>query len=160
MNIEDDIRKKLNDEEGDSNELIQKAEETIYKYDNFHSENNNSDNITFNLDSITVKNLKTIILTNKITGILNMISGILASLTVIGLLTGVPTVLIGLKLLESSKVLENLQYNKKGEELRQYFESYGKACKYTLILMIIGIIFFILYIIFIIVIFGFFIYYI
>ena len=109
------------------------------KSNNFHI----SEIITFDLDLKLLNNFRKIILYNKIMGILGIINGIIS---IIGLIGGIYTIIISIKLLNASKGLKIFCINKNGKDLKKFFDSYGKACKYSMILLILNVIFFIIYI--------------
>ena len=67
-------------------------------------------------------------------------------LSIIGLIGGIYTIIISIKLLNASKDLKIFCINKNGKDLKKFFDSYGKACKYSMILLILNVIFFIIYI--------------
>jgi envelope glycoprotein len=112
------------------------------KSNNFHI----SEIITFDLDLKLLNDFRKIILYNKIIGILGIINGIISTLSIIGLIGGIYTIIISIKLLNASKDLKIFCINKNGKDLKKFFDSYGKACKYSMILLILNAIFFIIYI--------------
>ena len=88
---------------------------------------NNVENMEF------MKSVEWTITSHKIFGIISIIQGALISLSFVGLVIGVPLILAGLKLMESSKNLNEYKLTKDTKNLKNFFIEYRK---YWVILLI------------------------
>ena len=95
---------------------------------------NNVENMEF------MKSVDWIITSHKIFGIISIIQGVLISLSIAGLIGGVPLILAGLKLMESSKNLNEYKLTKDTKNLKNFFIEYRKYWVILLITIIVSIV--------------------
>lgn len=133
MSFEDDVRKKLNDDEKEEKKELLEFENTPAPLNQYESSYQGKDSsvpeVKLKLDEIMKKELKMISLFNKIIGVLMMIQGVLTAIYIIG----IPLIFIALKLFNASKAIERLLYSNDENDLREYFIAKGKFSKYSLI---------------------------
>lgn len=86
----------------------------------------------------------------RFVGMFTIIYGVLACLTIIGALFGVPTIIIGLRMREAADQFSLFKMTNNAAALRQGFELQGKYFRLIKILIIIGLVLTVLYIIFVI----------
>lgn len=141
MSFEDDVRKKLNDDQKEEKKELLEFENTPAPLNQYESSYQGKDSsvpeVKLKLDEIMKKELKMISLFNKIIGVLMMIQGVLTAISLIG----IPLIFIALKLFDSSKAIERLLYSNDENDLREYFIAKGKFSKYSLIYLAVYLIF-------------------
>lgn len=79
------------------------------------------------------KSLDWTIMCHKIFGILIIVQGVMVSLSILGLIGGVPMILAGLKLMESGKKLNDYKVMQDRNSLKSFFVEYRK---YWIIMLI------------------------
>lgn len=92
-----------------SNEEITELSE--YSSNVSENEPNNSNEISFELDDLTVKNINFISLIIKIWGVLNIIIGITDCLTIIRIISGILEIIAAFSLFEAAKFLKQSGYS-------------------------------------------------
>ena len=95
---------------------------------------NNVENMEF------MKSVEWTITSHKIFGVISIIQGALISLSFVGLVIGVPLILAGLKLMESSKNLNEYKLTKDTKNLKNFFIEYRKYWVILLITIIVSIV--------------------
>ena len=95
-------------------------------------------------DGITIENIRFSALFIKILAILNIIGGVIYSLSILGAIIGVPIILVALKFLKSSSQLEEAIVSKNTQKFKLFFDNFAKAGKYMLILIVVMIVLYIL----------------
>ncbi len=95
---------------------------------------NNVENMEF------MKSVEWTITSHKIFGVISIIQGALISLSFAGLVIGVPLILAGLKLMESSKNLNEYKLTKDTKNLKNFFIEYRKYWVILLITIIVSIV--------------------
>ncbi len=95
---------------------------------------NNVENMEF------MKSVEWTITSHKIFGVISIIQGALISLSIAGLIVGVPLILAGLKLMESSKNLNEYKLTKDTKNLKNFFIEYRKYWVILLITIIVSIV--------------------
>ena len=154
MSFEDDVRKKLNDDEKEEKKELLEFENTpapLNQYESsYQGKGSSVPEVKLKLDEMMKKDLKMIALYNKIIGVLMMIQGVLTAISLIG----IPLIFIALKLFDSSKAIERLLYSNDEIGLKEYFNAQGKYSKYSLIYLAVYLIFMFLMIFFFVIILG------
>lgn len=77
---------------------------------------------------------------HKIFGILGIIQGVLASLSIVGVITGIPMIIASMKLMDTSKILFNYKITREESNLKMFFDEYKKYWVILLVSMLISII--------------------
>ena len=95
---------------------------------------NNVENMEF------MKSVEWTITSHKIFGVISIIQGALISLSIAGLIVGVPLILARLKLMESSKNLNEYKLTKDTKNLKNIFIEYRKYWVILLITIIVSIV--------------------
>ncbi len=90
----------------------------------------------------------------RFVGMFAIISGVLTSLSIIGAIVGIPTVIIGLRIRESADQFSIFKLSNNAAALRSGFELQGKYFRLIKILIIIGLVIMVLEIIAIILLFA------
>ncbi len=86
----------------------------------------------------------------RFVGLFTIIYGVLACLTIIGAVIGIPTIIIGLRMREAADQFSFYKMSNNAAALKHGFELQGKYFRLIKILIIIGLVLTVLYIIFII----------
>lgn len=119
-----------------SNEEITELSE--YSSNVSENEPNNSNEISFELDDLTVKNINFISLILKIWGVLNIIIGIIDCLTIIRIISGILKIIAAFSLFEAAKFLKQSLYSKNERNIKGYFNAASKVLVLTVIIFILG----------------------
>ena len=101
-----------------SNEEITELSE--YSSNVYENEPNNSNEISFELDDLTVKNINSISLILKIWGVLNIIIGIMECLTIIKIISGILKIIAAFSLFEAAKFLKQSLYSKDERNIKGF----------------------------------------
>lgn len=112
-------------------------------HDNQYSQNNKYGNMNGyqEVNEMEFMNsINWIINIHKIFGILGIIQGVLASLSIVGLITGIPMIIASMKLMDTSKILFNYKITKEESNLKMFFDEYKKYWVILLVSMLISII--------------------
>ncbi|BBM36313.1 DUF5362 domain-containing protein [Pseudoleptotrichia goodfellowii] len=117
-----------------SNEEITELSE--YSSNVYENEPNNSNEISFELDDLTVKNINSISLILKIWGVLNIIIGIMECLTIIKIISGILKIIAAFSLFEAAKFLKQSLYSKDERNIKGYFNAASKVLVLTVIIFI------------------------
>ena len=117
-----------------SNEEITELSE--YSSNGYENEPNNSNEISFELDDLTVKNINSISLILKIWGVLNIIIGIMECLTIIKIISGILKIIAAFSLFEVAKFLKQSLYSKDERNIKGYFNAASKVLVLTVIIFI------------------------
>ena len=117
-----------------SNEEITELSE--YSSNDYENEPNNSNEISFELDDLTVKNINSISLILKIWGVLNIIIGIMECLTIIKIISGILKIIAAFSLFEAAKFLKQSLYSKDERNIKGYFNAASKVLVLTVIIFI------------------------
>ena len=117
-----------------SNEEITELSE--YSSNGYENEPNNSNEISFELDDLTVKNINSISLILKIWGVLNIIIGIMECLTIIKIISGILKIIAAFSLFEAAKFLKQSLYSKDERNIKGYFNAASKVLVLTVIIFI------------------------
>jgi hypothetical protein len=84
----------------------------------------------------------------RFVGMFTIIYGVLACLTIIGALIGIPTIIIGLRIRDAADQFSIFKMTNNANSLKQGFELQGKYFGLIKILIIIGLVLTVIYIIF------------
>ena len=117
-----------------SNEEITELSE--YSSNVYENEPNNSNEISFELDDLTGKNINSISLILKIWGVLNIIIGIMECLTIIKIISGILKIIAAFSLFEAAKFLKQSLYSKDERNIKGYFNAASKVLVLTVIIFI------------------------
>ena len=112
-------------------------------HDNQYSQNNEYGNMNGyqEVNEMEFMNsINWIINIHKIFGILGIIQGVLASLSIVGLVTGIPMIIASMKLMDTSKILFNYKITGEESNLKMFFDEYKKYWVILLVSMLISII--------------------
>ena len=107
-----------------------------YSSNVYENEPNNSNEISFELDDLTVKNINSISLILKIWGVLNIIIGIMECLTIIKIISGILKIIAAFSLFEAAKFLKQSLYSKDERNIKGYFNAASKVLVLTVIIFI------------------------
>lgn len=135
MNIEDDVRKKLNEKDREMPILYENRDESRFE----------KNVMELKLDTEMVKALKFLSIVCKIFGVLITVGGAIYALFLIG----IPFIFIGIKVYKTGEYIDNAIINRNGENLRLSILTIAKAIKYYLIFYVglIALMFFIFFLI-------------
>lgn len=140
MSIEDDIRKKLEDEKKSTGELDTYAslKDSVYEKLSVSPKNEKDDVdiIPLKMDTEMSKNMKFLSIVCKIFGILLIVLGVMYCLLIIGAIIGVPFVFIGLKVYQAGDNLEQAVIKKDEGNFRLAVIHAAKSVKYYLIFLL------------------------
>lgn len=109
-------------------------------YPNNESVNDNSNGYEEVNEMEFMNSVNWIINIHKIFGILGIIQGVLASLSIVGLVTGIPMIIASMKLMDTSKILFNYKITKEESNLKMFFAEYKKYWVILLVSMLISIV--------------------
>ena len=137
MSIEDDIRKKLEDEKKPTGEsdTYPSLKDSVYEKLSVSPKNEKDDVaiIPLKMDTEMSKNMKFLSIVCKIFGILLIVLGVMYCLLIIGAIIGVPFIFIGLKVYQAGDNLEQTVIKKDEENFRLAIIHAAKSVKYYLI---------------------------
>lgn len=140
MSIEDDIRKKLEDEKKSTGELdtYPSLKDSVYEKLSVSPKNEKDDVdiIPLKMDTEMSKNMKFLSIVCKIFGILLIVLGVMYCLLIIGAIIGVPFVFIGLKVYQAGDNLEQAVIKKDEGNFRLAVIHAAKSVKYYLIFLL------------------------
>lgn len=140
MSIEDDIRKKLEDEKKPTGELdtYPSLKDSVYEKLSVSPKNEKDDVdiIPLKMDTEMSKNMKFLSIVCKIFGILLIVLGVMYCLLIIGAIIGVPFIFIGLKVYQAGDNLEQAVIKKDEENFRLAIIHAAKSVKYYLIFLL------------------------
>lgn len=112
-------------------------------HDNQYNQNNQYGNINGYQEVNEMEFMSSvnwIINIHKIFGILGIIQGVLASLSIVGVVTGIPMIIASMKLMDTSKILFNYKITREESNLKMFFDEYKKYWVILLVSMLISII--------------------
>ena len=140
MSIEDDIRKKLEDEKKPTGEsdTSPSLKDSVYEKLSVSPKNEKDDVaiIPLKMDTEMSKNMKFLSIVCKIFGILLIVLGVMYCLLIIGAIIGVPFIFIGLKVYQAGDNLEQAVIKKDEENFRLAIIHATKSVKYYLIFLL------------------------
>lgn len=101
----------------------------------------NNVNVSSNIENTEfMKSVNWIITTHKIFGIIAIIQGVFSCLSIVGIIVGIPSILAGIKLMDSSKSLNNYKLMNDTKSLKNFFIEYKNYWIIILITMLVSII--------------------
>lgn len=150
MSIEDDIRKKLEDEKkptGESDTYPSLKDSTYEELSvSLKNEEDDVNIISFKMDDEILKSMKFLSIICKIFAVFIIVCGVIHCSSIIGAIIGIPFILIGLKSYKTGDNLNQTVIKKNGENLRLAIIYTAQFVKYYLIILLITLSSFILFI--------------
>lgn len=118
-------------------------EDQVLNHDNQYNQNNEYGNMNGYQEVNEMEFMSSvnwIINIHKIFGILGIIQGVLMSLSIVGLVTGIPMIIASMKLMDTSKILFNYKITGEESNLKMFFAEYKKYWVILLVSMLISIV--------------------